>query len=240
MKRVSAVLSVVLMCTRTSAQENANTLFVKAVEKCWGNELDSAVFYLQMSFEKGYQHPSEVLSQKAFRPLRNDADRRWKLNRMLRQHAVESEVTIVDEREKGDRLTINGSILDSEGNPVRDAIFYLYQTDNQGLYAPENLRPGFGSNNPRLFGYCRTDTNGQFTAHTIRPGSYIGTRSLRHVHFEITAPAGCDAVSEFILDKDPVPTENQVRDAHKRKFPILPAYHDGRGKLVVDFVWTCK
>jgi protocatechuate 3,4-dioxygenase, alpha subunit len=75
----------------------------------------------------------------------------------------------------GERLTIEGRVLDGDAQPVPDAVIEIWQANAHGKYAhPEDtqqkpLEPGFS-------GYGRVSTNdqGQFRFTTIKPGPVSG------------------------------------------------------------------
>ena len=75
----------------------------------------------------------------------------------------------------GERLTIEGRVLDGDGQPVPDAILELWQANAHGKYAhPEDmqakpLEPGFQG-----YGRTPTDDNGRFRFTTIKPGQLPG------------------------------------------------------------------
>lgn len=75
----------------------------------------------------------------------------------------------------GERVTIQGRVLDGDGKPVPDALIEIWQADAQGTYAhPEGgqdtpREPGF-----RGFGRVATDEDGAFRFGTIKPGRVPG------------------------------------------------------------------
>jgi protocatechuate 3,4-dioxygenase, alpha subunit len=75
----------------------------------------------------------------------------------------------------GRRFTIEGQLLDGDGQPVPDAVIEIWQANTHGKYAhPEDtqekpLEPGFSG-----YGRVPTDDNGQFRFTTIKPGSVPG------------------------------------------------------------------
>jgi protocatechuate 3,4-dioxygenase, alpha subunit len=79
---------------------------------------------------------------------------------------------LVVEGVSGERVTIQGRVLDGDGLPVPDAILEIWQANAHGKYNhPEDtqdkpLEPGFN-------GYGRVPTNaeGMFRFNTIKPGS---------------------------------------------------------------------
>src|SRR5687767_4610426 len=72
---------------------------------------------------------------------------------------------------QGERISIEGRVLDGDGKPVSDAAIEIWQANSQGKYAsPEDgqdkpLEPAF-----RGYGRSLTDESGQFRFRTIRPG----------------------------------------------------------------------
>ena len=75
----------------------------------------------------------------------------------------------------GQRLTIEGRVLDGNGKPVPDAMIELWQANTHGKYAhPEDkqekpLEAGF-----KGYGRIPTDDNGKFRFTTIKPGQVPG------------------------------------------------------------------
>jgi protocatechuate 3,4-dioxygenase alpha subunit len=75
----------------------------------------------------------------------------------------------------GEKVTIEGRILDGDGTPVNDALVEIWQANAHGKYAhPDDTRdlpqePGF-----KGFGRVPTDENGGFRFTTIKPGRVPG------------------------------------------------------------------
>jgi protocatechuate 3,4-dioxygenase alpha subunit len=77
---------------------------------------------------------------------------------------------------EGERVTIEGRVLDGDGKPVNDALVEIWQANAHGRYAhPEDrqdkpLERGF-----RGFGRSATDDDGAFRFHTVKPGRVPGS-----------------------------------------------------------------
>ena len=77
----------------------------------------------------------------------------------------------------GEKVSIQGRVLDGDGKPVNDALIEIWQADAQGKYAhpddvPEKpLGTGF-----KGFGRVATGDNGEFRFFTIKPGGIPGPR----------------------------------------------------------------
>ena len=65
----------------------------------------------------------------------------------------------------GERISIEGRVIDGDGKPVNDALVEIWQADSRGIYGGKRFRG---------FGRCATDVNGAFRFHTIKPGRAAG------------------------------------------------------------------
>jgi protocatechuate 3,4-dioxygenase alpha subunit len=90
----------------------------------------------------------------------------------------------------GERITIQGQLLDGDGHPVPDAVIETWQADANGEYAHAEAHPNKDGQDkpidPDFFGFGRipTDSNGRFSFSTIRPGTVPapdGTLQAPHI-----------------------------------------------------------
>jgi protocatechuate 3,4-dioxygenase beta subunit len=119
-----------------------------------------------------------------------------------------SSITLVSDSEPGQRLTIHGRVGGENGKPVAGARLHVYQTDASGRYTP-----GKPMDEPhaRLAGWLRTDMDGKFELHTIRPGGYpkavrLGDRDRKipaHIHIDITADGYAPRKVQVVFSDDP-------------------------------------
>ena len=81
---------------------------------------------------------------------------------------VSSVGTIADANEPGDRLEISGQVFSPDGvTPAANVIVYAYQTDATGEYRNDPK-----TRVARLHGWAKTDAQGHYAFHTIKPASY--------------------------------------------------------------------
>ena len=77
---------------------------------------------------------------------------------------------MADDTVPGERIIIEGRVLDANGDPVTDALIEFWQADADGLYSD------IGSNN-RFTGFGRcgtgTDPDARFCFETIKPGATL-------------------------------------------------------------------
>lgn len=78
---------------------------------------------------------------------------------------------LVEEQTAGERILIEGRVLDGAGEPVLDALMEIWQADAQGIYAHET-DPRHEQADPHFMGFGRSETTdeGRFWFKTVRPG----------------------------------------------------------------------
>jgi protocatechuate 3,4-dioxygenase alpha subunit len=78
---------------------------------------------------------------------------------------------------RGERIVIEGRLLDGDGKPVFDAMIETWQADASGRYAhPQD--PLGADADPGFWGYRRvaTESDGRFRIETIKPGAIAPRR----------------------------------------------------------------
>jgi protocatechuate 3,4-dioxygenase, alpha subunit len=85
----------------------------------------------------------------------------------------------------GERITIQGRVIDGGGKPVPDAVLEIWQADAEGNHPPTGSAEGDAAE-PSCFGFGRipTDETGSFRFYTIKPGSVAapdGTMQAPHL-----------------------------------------------------------
>jgi protocatechuate 3,4-dioxygenase alpha subunit len=88
----------------------------------------------------------------------------------------------------GERITIEGRILDGDGLPVPDAMVELWQANAAGRYNHPDDRQTDKPLDPNFRGYGRvaTDADGRFRIVTIKPGPVPGRgNSLQAPHINL-------------------------------------------------------
>jgi len=77
----------------------------------------------------------------------------------------------------GERVSIQGRVLDGEGKPVNDALIEIWQANAQGKYAhPDDAQDKPLDTGFKGFGRVATGDNGEFRFFTIKPGRAPGPR----------------------------------------------------------------
>lgn len=96
---------------------------------------------------------------------------------------------LVNERTAGERIYIEGKVLDGDGEPVPDAMLEIWQADAQGFFN-HPADPNQPKADPYFHGFGRSDTveGGRFWFKTIKPGPIPGPdQQAPHVNVRLFA-----------------------------------------------------
>ena len=118
---------------------------------------------------------------------------------------------------------ISGRVLDKNGQPVRNALIEIWQTDNVGSYIhSQGALNGQRDGNFQGYGRFLTASDGAYLFRSIKPGLYPGR--VRHVHAKVTLPGGQTLTSQLFVEGE---TANDsvlsgISDAAQRASVIRP------------------
>jgi protocatechuate 3,4-dioxygenase alpha subunit len=83
--------------------------------------------------------------------------------------------TLTNHATLGERIIIEGQMLDGKGMPVTDALVEIWQANSQGRYNhPEDTQDNQLDPNFHGFGRAPTDAEGWYRFQTIKPGQVPG------------------------------------------------------------------
>ena len=91
---------------------------------------------------------------------------------------------LVEGNALGERIIVEGRVLDGDGMPVPDAMIEIWQANAAGKYDhPEDTQDKAADPAFHGFGRCATDKNGVFRFYTVKPGAVPGPgNSLQAPH----------------------------------------------------------
>ncbi|MEV0595579.1 protocatechuate 3,4-dioxygenase subunit beta [Nonomuraea cavernae] len=128
----------------------------------------------------------------------------------------------------GERITVTGRVLDSDGRPVRDTLVEVWQANSAGRYIhqgdqhPAPLDPNFTG-----AGRCVTDAEGRYRFVTIKPGAYPWRNHNNawrpaHIHFSVFGRAFTERlITQMYFPGDPLmpfdPILQSIPDAAARE-----------------------
>ncbi|MEK9842519.1 MULTISPECIES: protocatechuate 3,4-dioxygenase subunit alpha [Thalassospira] len=150
---------------------------------------------------------------------------------------------MADENTRGERIIIEGRVIDGTGTPLRDALLEIWQANADGRYNHELDRQNTGEIDANFRGWGRTGTDfdtAVYRFETIKPGVVTGRNGrdmAPHVNFWIVARGiniGLNTRMYFgdeqnANEADPV--LNLIEQAERRK--TLIATRDDSGAVPV-------
>lgn len=176
----------VIMMTQSSCAQKDSTASIK----------DAAAL-----LKNGSATVSGILSDKKYISLHPDTDFR----KLIKEYCTAGTLAIAMDNEPGRKIKVIVTVKGADSLPVVNALVYLYQTDSRGWYAAGS--PHVGGNegdmrHARLFGYVKTNANGQFELHTIKPSGYPRSDLPAHIHIHFEAAGYQPYVTELLFDDD--------------------------------------
>jgi protocatechuate 3,4-dioxygenase beta subunit len=149
---------------------------------------------------------------------------------VISKNAKQEKITLANSQEPGTPVTINVRLQGRAS--VSNLLIYVYHTDNKGWYsdtAPHILAREGDRGHARLFGYLRSDKNGQLEFFTIHPQGYPNSDLPQHIHIEIFNNDGQSLlVTELLFDDDARLKSETRRRAEKEGFLI--AKNEGKNE----------
>ncbi len=131
----------------------------------------------------------------------------------------------------GERIIVQGRVLDEDGRPIRGALVEVWQANATGRYLhdvdrhPAPLDPNFSG-----AGRCLADAEGRYRFVTIKPGAYPWGNHENawrpaHIHFSIFGRLFTQRlVTQMYFPGDPLfpydPIFNSVRDPKSRELLV--------------------
>ena len=123
-----------------------------------------------------------------------------------------SAMHIPTQNEPGEKLFISGIIYKADGKtPFPDVILYAYHTDHRGYYSRSGTETGAQRWHGRLHGWCKTDRNGAYRIHTIRPARYPDNTMPAHIHAAVKmSNAQMKWIADFVFKDDSLVNEEYL------------------------------
>ena len=144
---------------------------------------------------------SQILTDKQYDAVHPETEFRD----LIKKYCKAEVISITTDTIAGKKIRVNGSVKNTEGKPVAGALVYFYHTDSRGWYAadaPHVLQYEGDVRHARLFGYVKTDMDGKFELHTIKPAGYPQSDLPAHIHVHVDASGYKSFVNEFLFDDD--------------------------------------
>src|SRR5437899_4795511 len=142
----------------------------------------------------------------------------------------------------GDVTHLSGTVLDSKGDPVRNALVEIWQVDGHGVYIHTRC-PNQSKRDTNFQGFGRflTGSSGEYYFRTIKPVRYPG-RQAPHVHFKIKMKGREQWTTQLFIKGFPGNLRDgvygRIGDAKAREtvtVPIVPVAGSRIGELAAKF-----
>lgn len=154
---------------------------------------------------------------------------------------LSSEITIAPTGEPGSRLVLTGTVYEADGaTPAGGVLIYLYHTNARGRYPRRGDEAGNARRHGYLRGWVRTGDDGEYTVHTIVPGSYPMRSEPAHIHITVKEPDRDEYwIDSVLFEGDPNLTPKERSRQTGRGGPgivELRQLEDGTFRAVRDIV----
>jgi len=149
--------------------------------------------------------------------------------------------SMVNDKTKGERITVTGTVYDGTGTPLKDAMVEIWQADAQGFYPGNDPR---GQADPNFTGWGRKagdyDT-GEWVFETVKPGAVPfkdGRMMAPHITFWVVARGINIGLQTRMFFPDEAGANAQdpllTRIEHQNRVPTLIAEKTGEGAYRFD------
>ncbi len=101
----------------------------------------------------------------------------------------------------GEITHLSGRILDSRGQPLRNALVEIWQVDGKGVYLHTADRHAQRDANFQGFGRFLTGSTGEYYFRTVKPVPYPGRTP--HIHFKIKLPSENEFTTQCYISGHP-------------------------------------
>ena len=140
----------------------------------------------------------------------------------------------------GEITHLSGRILDSHGEPIRNALVEIWQVDNNGVYLHTKENQARRDANFQGFGRFLTGSTGEYYFRTIKPQAYTGR--TRHIHFAIKMKGRDKWTTQCYVKGEPLNARdgvlNSIKDTKARDSVIIdfmPIKGSKIGELAAKF-----
>ncbi len=119
--------------------------------------------------------------------------------------------------ENAQKLMITGTIFQADGKtPASNILIYYWHTDAKGLYSSRSGTNKKATPHGYLRGWVKSDSNGRYMIHTLRPAPYPKEKMPAHIHVLIKEPSLSNPyyVDDLVFDEDLLLIE------HRKKYPF--------------------
>jgi protocatechuate 3,4-dioxygenase beta subunit len=104
---------------------------------------------------------------------------------------------------------VSGRLLDSKGDPIRNATIELWEADSLGVYLADRANRSKFDAHFQGFGRFLTSSTGEYYFRTIKPVAYAG-RPAPHIHFKIKKQGREPYTTQLFVIGDPGNQQDRI------------------------------
>jgi len=220
------------------AMKNAVLMLVFVLPiHCMGQDLKKKVEEVNNQLASGSKTISAILTDPALMQLHSLTEFR----EVIKKYAKQEKISLANKSEPGTAVTIKGRLRGSES--VSNLLIYVYHTDNRGWYSDTGahvlMREG-DRGHARLFGYLKSDANGQFEFTTIHPQGYPQSDLPQHIHLEVYNNSGRNLIVTELLFDDDARLKGEIRKSALENGFQVAKNEGGNGIQLYSYTVTLR
>ena len=104
---------------------------------------------------------------------------------------------------------ISGRLLDTKGEPIRNATIELWEADSRGVYLADQANRSRFDAHFQGFGRFLTASSGEYYFRTIKPVAYAG-RPAPHIHFKVKKQGRQPYTTQLFVKGDPGNQQDRI------------------------------
>ncbi|MCR9271189.1 MAG: protocatechuate 3,4-dioxygenase subunit alpha [Hyphomonadaceae bacterium] len=151
--------------------------------------------------------PTPEQTEGPFYPIAEQADK-------------DADLTLVNgrtDRATGVTVFVEGRVLDTDGNPIADAVVDVWQANAAGRYAHER-DPNPAPLDPNFQGWAiiSTDSEGRYGFKTVKPGAYPVEDDWSrppHIHFKVSRRGYREVTTQMYFDGEALNDVDRILNA---------------------------
>lgn len=122
---------------------------------------------------------------------------------------------------KGEQIFIQGTVVDTNGNPIEDATVDIWQANAAGRYNhPHDSNPAPKDENFQGWAIVPSGRDGAFRFKTIIPGAYPVSNSWSrppHIHFKVSKRGYLELTTQMYFPGHELNDRDRILNAHSPK-----------------------
>ena len=120
---------------------------------------------------------------------------------------------------KGQIIEIDGSVYDTEGNPVEDASVDIWQANAAGRYShPHDRNKAPLDPNFQGWAIVPSGKEGKFRFRSVKPGAYPASENWSrppHIHFKVTKKGYHELTTQMYFPGEPLNEKDGILQKHE-------------------------